>query len=86
MADANTMVQVSTSVTFDKSFVIPSGIKLQSFVTLTIQSSIHVYGKLDYARRSVHEGMLVAEMKYPVFIPAVRKKRLASFSNNHRWM
>ncbi|MFR9708115.1 hypothetical protein ACL02P_01570 [Paenibacillus sp. MB22_1] len=58
------MVQVSTSVTFDESFVIPSGIKLQSFVTLTIQSSIHVYGKLDYARRSVHEGMLVAEMKY----------------------
>ncbi|QGG56443.1 S-layer homology domain-containing protein [Paenibacillus sp. B01] len=50
LADSNTTVQVSTPVTLNESFAIPSGIKLQGFVQMNIQSDIQVYGKLQDSR------------------------------------
>ncbi|MHA6483331.1 S-layer homology domain-containing protein [Paenibacillus sp. strain BS8-2] len=50
LADAGSTVQVSTPVTLNESFAVPSGIKLQSFVQMSIQSAIVVYGKLQDSR------------------------------------
>ncbi|MGG1554073.1 S-layer homology domain-containing protein [Paenibacillus ferrarius] len=49
-ADSNTTAQVSTSVTINEPFNVPSGVKLQLFVKMSIEDQITVNGKVQDSR------------------------------------
>ncbi|MFI2856288.1 S-layer homology domain-containing protein [Paenibacillus sp. JSM ZJ436] len=50
LADANATVQVSTPVTLNETFNVPSGVKLQLFLKIGIQDEMIVDGKLQDSR------------------------------------